>query len=115
VGHIKNIVKKQTENLEIGEIMRLIGKNEAEVTKMQNSWMLRKSTIRSKEPPTISKDILRDHDGVEYVEYLSSASCPLDEIQSIMLGPLSARFWIYRKHMCCQENISENRVPFLAW
>lgn len=57
----------------------------------------------------------RDIDGAEYVEHLSNASSRFEDIQSIMFGPMSARFWIYRKHMCCQESLCESKVPFLAW
>ena len=42
----------------------------------------------------------------------STTTCGLDEIQSIIYGGFSSRFWIYRKHMNTLEN---NKIPFYAW
>ena len=35
----------------------------------------------------------------DYSWVLSSASCNIDDIQGIIYGGSSSRFWIFRKHM----------------
>lgn len=60
----------------------------------------------------------------------SSASCDISDIQGIIYGGISSRFWIYRKHLICMDydkikkNSKHNRkfdgdksgvIPFFAW
>ena len=33
----------------------------------------------------------------------SSTSCAISDIQGIIFGGFSSRFWIYRKHLCCLD------------
>ena len=47
----------------------------------------------------------------------SSASCKISEIQQIIFGGLSSRFWMLRKHlnaMLKKDHIT-NKVPFYSW
>ena len=42
----------------------------------------------------------------------SQTTCNLDEVESILYGGFSSRFWMYRKHI----NVSEpSKFPFYAW
>lgn len=60
----------------------------------------------------------------------SSASTDIDDIQGIIYGGISSRFWVYRKHLICMDydkikkNSKHNRkfdgdksgvIPFFAW
>lgn len=38
-------------------------------------------------------------DQIEFKESRSSGSCYIDDIQCIIYGPLSSRFWMLRKHI----------------
>jgi hypothetical protein len=42
---------------------------------------------------------IHDDDGNEYIEHMSSASCYIEDIQGISFGPITSRFWLFRKHM----------------
>lgn len=47
----------------------------------------------------------------------SKASCKLSDIQSIIYGGLTSRFWMYRKQMIVQNSgkIKSGDAPFYAW
>lgn len=54
----------------------------------------------------------------EYVTTLSSACCDVDDIQNIIFGPTTSRFWIFRKHMNTyspEKFQDEKNIPFLSW
>ena len=53
-----------------------------------------------------------DDQGNEYREKKSAASCKIEEIQGITFGPISSRFWIYRKHINSVKNLE---MPFYSW
>jgi len=44
-------------------------------------------------------DISEDESSKEYVFDKSSASCYFDDIESIAIGGVTSRFWMFRKHM----------------
>ena len=46
-------------------------------------------------------EIYRIKDRYKYTQ--SSTSCPIADIQGIIFGGFSSRFWIYRKHLCCLD------------
>ena len=48
------------------------------------------------------KEIERIKDRFTYTT--SSTSCLISDIQGIIYGGFSSRFWIYRKHLCCLDN-----------
>ena len=60
----------------------------------------------------IKKGHQHDIDGSEYREKLSSSSCCIDKIKGLSFGPVSSRFWIYRKHM---NSLSAEKHPFHSW
>ena len=47
----------------------------------------------------------------------SSASCKISEIQQIIYGGTSSRFWMLRKHLntLSQKDYVNNKVPFFSW
>lgn len=66
----------------------------------------------------------------QFYKTKSSASCDISDIQGIIYGGISSRFWIYRKHLICMDydkikkNSKHNRkfegdksgvIPFFAW
>jgi len=63
----------------------------------------------------------------QYVYKKSSASGRIDDIEGIIFGGISSRFWIYRKHLCCMsydaikknqkknKNNADAKIPFYAW
>ena len=59
-----------------------------------------------------------DYDDDDYDMVKSSASCYISDIQNIIFGPTTSRFWVYRKHMICQNQldfINEDNVSFFSW
>lgn len=42
----------------------------------------------------------------------SQTTCLIDQIESIIFGGFSSRFWIYRKHI---NTIDPSKFPFYAW
>lgn len=45
----------------------------------------------------------------------SMASCHISDIQGIIFGGFSSRFWIFRKHINALTKSDKNSVPFYAW
>ena len=57
-------------------------------------------------------EVDRDED---FVSEKSSASCCIDDIQAIIFGGLSARFWMLRKHINSMSIEKLSRLPFYSW
>ena len=58
------------------------------------------------------------HEDDEYNRILSSACCEVADIQNIIFGPTTSRFWLFRKHMNTfspEMFQDEKAIPFLAW
>lgn len=52
----------------------------------------------------------------EFDEVPSSACCNISDIKSIVFGPVSSRFWLYRKHIITMESMeNKKKLPFFAW
>lgn len=45
----------------------------------------------------------------------SSTSCNVDDIQGIVLGGISSRFWMLRKHFNSLKVDELNDLPFYSW
>lgn len=45
----------------------------------------------------------------------SSASCSIDDVQSILFGGMNARFWMLRKHFNSLSLDELKYVPFYSW
>ena len=56
-------------------------------------------------------------EGVDYVWKKSNASCNLDEIEGIIYGGISSRFWMLRKHFNYYDTkcIKNGKLPYYAW
>ena len=58
---------------------------------------------------------------IRYNKKKSSASIPIDEIESFVYGPTSSRFWTMRKHINSTEMKKDfygeviTKLPFYAW
>ena len=54
-------------------------------------------------------------DDVKFKDVKSSSSCKIRDIQSIMFGGLSSRFWMLRKHINLMEPEELKKLPFYSW
>ena len=54
-------------------------------------------------------------DEIEFVDDHSSTSCCLSDINGIIYGGLSSRFWMLRKHINSLNNQQLKNVPFYSW
>ena len=52
---------------------------------------------------------------LEYKEVKSSASCKIKNIQSILFGGQSSRFWMMRKHFNSMNRTQLDNLPFYSW
>ena len=79
----------------------------------------------SEKPCTnISGDEIEDEDMLEYdilysKEYTierSSSSFNFDDLESFVVGPITSRFWMLRKHIMLLNKMNiEKEMPFFAW
>jgi len=46
---------------------------------------------------------------------VSEASCKLSDIEGIVYGGFSSRFWIFRKHINSMAKTENGEMPFYAW
>ena len=72
----------------------------------------------------LSDDQIENEDLLEYdvtlaKEYTlgkSSSSFTFDDLESFIIGPITSRFWLLRKHiMLSNKNFIEKDMPFFAW
>jgi len=71
------------------------------------------SDVSSEDDPMYDKDYKR-----EYLYLKSDTSCKVSEIQNIIYGGFSSRFWLFRKYMNSTNTkhlADKNRVSFYAW
>lgn len=56
-------------------------------------------------------------EGVDYIYKKSSCSMVLNDIQGILFGGLSSRFWMLRKHIICSnvKKLVDHKAPFFSW
>jgi hypothetical protein len=84
-----------------------------------------KEVIKTLRPKVshLSSQPVKDEEQLEYkkdefIEVISSASCKVSDIQGILYGPQSSRFWLYRKHIMTMEMKrfkNSSMLPFMAW
>jgi hypothetical protein len=48
-------------------------------------------------------------------EYKSAASCHISDIQGIIYGGISSRFWMLRKHFASMKQETLEDLPFYSW
>ena len=60
----------------------------------------------------IKKGHQHAEDGTEYYESLSSSSFKIKHVQSITFGPISSRFWNFRKYL---NTVETQNPPFYSW
>ena len=52
----------------------------------------------------------------EYTLDKSSSSFSFDDLESFVIGPITSRFWMLRKHiMLINKSTIEKEMPFFAW
>lgn len=78
-----------------------------------------------KEAKLTGKEFKEPEKPYEFDYFQSSSSCNLDDIQAIIFGGHSSRFWIYRKHVISldYDNMKFDRqlpgvktsFPFFSW
>ena len=52
---------------------------------------------------------------ISYELKKSSASCAIEDIESITFGAFNSRFWALRKHISCLQDQQIENLPFYAW
>lgn len=56
------------------------------------------------------------HHMKEYTLEKSSSSFNFDDLESFVIGPITSRFWMLRKHiLLINKNKIEQEMPFFAW
>lgn len=53
----------------------------------------------------------------DYKEKLSGASCDLEEIQGVIYGGVSSRFWMMRKYYSTlsSSELKNKNIPLYSW
>jgi hypothetical protein len=98
----KGLLEERTKHMDIAEIHEILVQVKEE--------MKRKNLNLDLEEEEKKQD--------EFKRIQSSACCEVADIQNIIFGPTTSRFWIFRKHMNTipQEKFrDENNIPFLSW
>lgn len=56
-------------------------------------------------------------EGLDYVSRKSSSSMALADIECILYGGMSSRFWMLRKHMIQtkKKNLTDEKLAFYSW
>ena len=54
-------------------------------------------------------------DEIEFKEKESNATCRFSEIEGIIFGGMSSRFWMLRKHINSLDAESLKKLPFYSW
>ena len=63
----------------------------------------------------LNTELDEEIDEIEFKEQQSSASCHIADIQGILFGGPSSRFWMLRKHINSLDDESINTLPFYSW
>lgn len=53
--------------------------------------------------------------GLQFQRVLSSSSCNIDDIKNFIVGGMSSRFWMLRKHINSLPRHLFTKLPFYAW
>lgn len=98
----KSLLEERTKHMEIAEIHDMLIQVKEEM-KMKN----------------INLDLVEeDENKNDFKMIQSSACCEVSDIQNIIFGPTTSRFWIFRKHMNTipqDKYKDEKNIPFLSW
>lgn len=54
-------------------------------------------------------------DDIVFKEKQSSGSCKIADIQNILFGGVSSRFWLLRKHINMLTDLELQQLPFYSW
>jgi len=54
-------------------------------------------------------------DFIKFKDKISTASCRIDDIQYIMYGGFSSRFWMLRKDIISTPKNKLHKIPFYSW
>ena len=105
--HLRKQIQNKVRGLEVKEIQHIL-------------FGLRQENRRLRISKGLSTDVFSNPEEVKEAFELdhSSGSCRLDQIQSILLGPSSSRFWLYRKEMNTMDMRKfkdGSKIPFYAW
>jgi len=64
----------------------------------------------------LSTELDENIDDVKFKNVESSGSCKISEIENILFGGISSRFWMLRKHIMLLNKMTiEKEMPFFAW
>lgn len=139
--HHKKTVRRNTQKLKqsIKSKMEEEDKEGENQKKLFEEAQPDRHSVHSDDEPPITKDeeeelpaydeeaeLDRIKDRYNFTE--SSTTCNISDIQGIIYGGFSSRFWIYRKHLCCLDydilmkdtkrkkfRGGKTELPFYAW
>jgi len=63
----------------------------------------------------LNTELDEDLDDVKFDEKQSNASCKVSDIEGIIFGGISSRFWLLRKHINSLDSESLKNIPFYSW
>lgn len=63
----------------------------------------------------MNTELDEDVDDVKFRDRKSSGSCKVADIQNILFGGVSSRFWMLRKHINTLDDAELKSLPFYSW
>lgn len=63
----------------------------------------------------LSTELDEDKDDINFSDKKSSASCKVSDIENILFGGMSSRFWMLRKHINSLDDECFKSLPFYSW
>ena len=95
---------------------RVFETNEEELRRLDSELKNKKRSEADRiEEDYCPTELDEDLDNIEFMESRSSASCKIDDIQGIIFGGQSSRFWMLRKHISSQHLRKKDKMPFYSW
>ena len=66
-------------------------------------------------PGRLNTELDEALDDVKFDDKQSHASCKVSDIEGIIFGGISSRFWLLRKHINSLDSESLKNIPFYSW
>jgi len=63
----------------------------------------------------LSTELDENIDDIKFKNVESSGSCKISEIENILFGGISSRFWMLRKHINMLSDAELKSMPFYSW
>lgn len=63
----------------------------------------------------LSTELEEEVDDICFTTKVSSGSCKVSDIENILFGGVSSRFWMLRKHINMLDDEQLANLPFYSW